>query len=262
MKPWQIRLYEKSLMKKEKVKHILKSTSFSQKLIFDLGCSNGTVSYHLKSGGGKWFHADLDFENLITSKKLLKKNLIQLAEDRIPFKTNVFDMVVALDFLEHIEDDNLILKEINRILKDKGKVIVSTPVKGKFFILNRLKTSFGLTPEVYGHKREGYSLKELKNLLKMNGFSILKSTTYAKFFTELFEILLNIMYVKINKKKRSKLRSGEISPSSASDMKKNSKLFKIYSLFVYPIVFMITRIDRMLWFKTGYATFIVAEKRD
>jgi len=259
--PWQVKLFEKSLMKKEKVRLILKTTDFSHKKVFDLGCSNGTVSYFLKKTGGKWIHADLDFENLITSKKILLNNLFLFPEDTIPLKGDQFDLVLALDILEHIEDESIILKEIKRILRNNGKVIISTPISGKYFILNSIKSMFGLTPEIYGHKREGYSLIKLKEILRMNGFQVLRSSTYAKFFVELFEIILNILFVKINKKKKSKLRSGEISPSSEADINKNLLLFKIYSIFIYPIVCLITKIDKLLFFKTGYATFIVAKKK-
>jgi len=258
--PWQVKLFEKSLMKKEKVRLILKTTDFSHKKVFDLGCSNGTVSYFLKKTGGKWVHADLDFENLITSKKILLNNLFLFPEDTIPLKGDNFDLVLALDILEHLEDESIILKEIKRILRNNGKVIISTPISGKYFILNRLKSMLGLTPEIYGHKREGYSLAKLKEMLKINGFQVLQSSTYAKFFMELFEIILNILFVKLNKKKKSKLRSGEISPSSEADINKNLLLFKVYSTFIYPIVCLITKIDKLLFFKTGYATFIVAKK--
>ena len=153
MKPWQVRLFEKSLMKKEKVRLILKSVNFSKKRVFDLGCSNGTVSYFLKKSGGKWIHADMDFENLITSKELFLHNIFQISEDSIPIKNESFDVVVALDILEHIEDDKKTMQEIYRILKPSGTVIISTPIDGHFFILNHLKTMFGLIPEIYGHKR-------------------------------------------------------------------------------------------------------------
>jgi SAM-dependent methyltransferase len=262
MKPWQIQLFEKSLMKKEKVRKISKLMNFSNKKVFDLGCSNGTVSYFLGKSGGDWIHCDLDYDNLITAKEILKNNFFQTPENTIPVKDNQFDTVLALDYLEHIDDDDNILKEIHRILNPNGKVVISTPITGRFFLLNKLKDMVGLTPEIYGHKREGYSLKKLKELLKKNGFSITHSSTYAKFFVEFFEIFLNVLYTKKNKPpgEDTALRSGSISPSSAKDMNKNKTLFKIYANFVYPIIYLITKLDTLLWFKTGYATLVIAEK--
>ncbi|MES2733056.1 MAG: methyltransferase domain-containing protein [Bacteroidota bacterium] len=40
---------------------------------------------------------------------------------------NTFDYVVSFQVIEHIEDDNLFVKEIHRVLKPGGKVIITTP---------------------------------------------------------------------------------------------------------------------------------------
>jgi len=263
MKPWQIKLFEKSLMKKEKVGLVSRLCDFSGKKVFDLGCSNGTVSYFLRKNGGHWIHADLDMENIQTARTLLTDNLFQFSEGGgLPVGDRQFDVVVALDVLEHLENDADMVREIRRILKPNGGVIVSTPISGGFFILNWFKEKMGLTPEIYGHKREGYSLRQLANLLEDNGFNITHSSTYSKFLVELFEILLNIGYTRINRVKTSQLRSGSISPSSAKDLDKNSTLFTIYSRLVYPIVYAVTRLDKLLFFKTGYATLVTAERME
>ena len=70
-----------------------------------------------------------------------------------------------------------------------------------------------------------------------------------------------IFAIKINRIKTSELRSGAISPSSQNDLNRNRGLFKIYSYVIYPIVYLISRIDTLLWFKTGYATLVLAEKQ-
>ena len=237
-------------------------SDFDGKKIFDLGCSNGTVSYFLKKNGGQWTHADLDLANVITAKKILGENVLQFSEGRLPFGDKQFDMVIALDVLEHLDDDVAMVREIRRVLKPNGTVIVSTPISGGTFILNRLKEKMGLTPEIYGHKREGYSLAQLSELLEDNGFDVSHASTYSKFFVEFFEVLLNIGYTKINRVKASELRSGAISPSSEDDIKKFNLLFFIYSKIVYPFIYGITRLDKFLGFKTGYATMVKAERME
>jgi ubiquinone/menaquinone biosynthesis C-methylase UbiE len=66
---------------------------------------------------------------------------------------NSFDCVVSFQVIEHIEDDNLFVKEIQRVLKPGGKVIITTPNK---------KLSLTRNP---WHVRE-YTAEELEKLLR------------------------------------------------------------------------------------------------
>ena len=45
-KPWQQRLFEKSLMKREKVRLVSRLVDFSEKLVLDLGCAQGIVAHN------------------------------------------------------------------------------------------------------------------------------------------------------------------------------------------------------------------------
>lgn len=259
--PWQIELFKYSYMKKEKVnliKSSIKKIDNNSKVI-DIGCRQGVVSYFIRELGGKWLHCDTEMETLKTASSILKKNIVQIGES-LPFKKESADYVFSLDILEHLDDDKALLNEIYRVLKTGGKIVISTPISGKFFLLNKIKMLFGMKPEVYGHKREGYSLKKLNRMVEDAGLKILKSTTYSKFFTELVELSLNIIFVKLIKRKRkSQLRTGSISPESEDELKGNKKIYILYQL-IYPFLRAITLLDKLLFFKTGYATFIIAEK--
>jgi len=45
----------------------------------------------------------------------------------LPFKNNVFDLVTAIEVLEHIKETQLVISEIYRVLKPKGFVFMTTP---------------------------------------------------------------------------------------------------------------------------------------
>ncbi len=259
--PWQIELFKYSYMKKEKVNLIKKSIGkISQdKKVVDIGCRQGVVSYFIRELGGKWVHTDMEKPDLLKARKILKKNII-LTGIKLPFKPESSDIVFCLDMLEHVDDDRGLLKEINSIMKRGGTIIISTPITGKVFILNKIKSFFGLKPEIYGHKREGYSIKNLKEIVQSAGFKIKKAETYSKFFTELIEMSLNIIFVKIIKKgKKEEKRTGSISPESEKELKGNGKIFLFYKI-IYPFLRAVSLLDKLLFFKTGYATFIIAEK--
>lgn len=49
---------------------------------------------------------------------------------------NYFDFVLCFQVIEHIKDSDFLLKEIKRVLKDNGKLIISTPNKKKSLTKN------------------------------------------------------------------------------------------------------------------------------
>lgn len=57
------------------------------------------------------------------SGKFISGNIPPLAQ----FADNSFDRIFSFQVIEHIEDDHLFLKEINRILKPGGTALITTP---------------------------------------------------------------------------------------------------------------------------------------
>ncbi len=258
---WQVEILKKSIKKKEKLKILENNLKIApQSLVLDLGCAQGILSFFLRKKGGFWVSVDQDFLNLKTSKNLLEKNLIQIGPGSLPFQNRVFNLVLCLDYLEHLEDDLFCLKEINRVLKEEGILILATPRRGKKMLLNRVRPLLGLKIENYGHKKEGYTLKELEEKLRNTHFSIEKKTTFARFFSEAIELVLNFFYIKLfSKPEAPTLRDGHIRPSSKEEFASVEKVFRLYS-FVYPLLWMISRLDKLLFFQKGYGILIWARK--
>jgi 2-polyprenyl-3-methyl-5-hydroxy-6-metoxy-1,4-benzoquinol methylase len=229
-------------------------------IILDLGCAQGILSYFLRQKGGHWVSADLDFENLKTSQALLKTNLIQLEPGILPFRAGSFDMVVSLDYLEHLEDDDLCLTEIHRVLKKNGQLILATPHTGRIFLLHKLRPLLGLKLEFYGHKREGYSTKDMMEKLEKCRFRVEKKLTFSWFFSEFLELLINVLYRKLTVTKHTKsLRDGQIRPTTEAEFNAKRKTFKLYG-FIYPAVWLCSKLDKLLFFQKGYSLLVWARK--
>lgn len=258
--PWQIRLFRRSFKKRIKWKILKKIIPpLKDDLCLDLGCAKGTISYLLRGLGGRWVSADLDMDNLKETKGLVKKGVIKIDPIHFCFRDSTFDNVVTLDFLEHIKDDDSCVDEIKRVLRPGGYLYISTPTTGRFFLLNKLKKKIGLSPEVYGHVREGYRIEDLRRRLKDRGFIVSYVSTYSKFFTETIETALNLGYIVTSKNKKTGRRDGSITLSSQEEFNSKKFSFRIYS-FIFPLLWLFSLPDKLLLFSKGYAIILKAKK--
>jgi len=259
--PWQLEIARRSLKKKEKIDLIEKRIFVRPNdRCLDLGCAQGILSWFLRKKGGTWVHTDLDFMNLRTSQTLLGGGFTQIGVRDLPFKNKAFDRLFCLDFLEHVDDDRRTVSEIARVLKPGGEMVLIVPRTGPFILMQKIRPAFGLKLEFYGHKREGYSLPEIQELLGRAGLHLVRHATYSRFFTELLELILNALYVNFfSSKPEANLRDGHIRPSTPGEFAAQGKAFKLYKL-VYPLFRLYSKLDALLFFQRGYALMVWAKK--
>ncbi len=261
-KAWQLKIFNRTLKKKEKlaiIRRLLPDLTGCRCL--DLGCARGTIGYFLEQEGGRWFHEDLDWVNVRATADLVGPRTAVIPPTAIPHPPETFDIIVSLDILEHLHDDRLFAQEMARVLKPGGKLILSTPATGSFFLVNRMKNAAGLTPDQYGHVIEGYTLPQLNALLTEAGLTVEESTTYSRFFTELVEFLLNLVFVKLFRKNPDRKRDGHVAPGTAEEVKALRKQLALYSV-IYPFIWLFTRLDAIGKFLgiPGYATLLICRK--
>jgi SAM-dependent methyltransferase len=257
---WQLRLYDKTIKKKEKVGLIQRLLPPLDGLrCLDLGCAQGTVSYWMRRLGGSWVSVDLDQPNLVATQRLVEDGVVRIGRRGLPFRDAAFDLVLTLDFVEHVTDDALCLDEVVRVLKPGGMLVLSAPSTGRFQTLNWLKARIGMTPDVYGHMREGYGLKEMARELERRGLEVVHRSTYSRFFTEALELGLNVGYRLLKRGARGSKRTGSITPSSEEELRSVQKSFRLYSK-IYPVTYALSKLDRLIPFVRGYAILLGAFK--
>lgn len=95
--------------------------------VLDVGCGDGFLA-RVAFGGNLEAGIDLDADEVkrAVESKSYKKALCASATD-LPFPKNSFKTVVSNCVLEHIPDINGTLKEINRVLKPKGRLMITVP---------------------------------------------------------------------------------------------------------------------------------------
>ncbi len=255
----KIDLISYSFKKKEKIaiiRNLLNQTNNS--LCFELGCAKGIITSVLKDLNKKVFSADIDWENVIATKELINDNVILVKPFELPFKNNTFEIIICIDFLEHIDKDIECLKELSRIIKHNGKLIIATPLIGKKLFLNKVKRIIGLTMDKYGHVREGYTIDKLNNMLAEAKFIPQKIIYYSYLLTESIEMLLNRIYIMLNKNKVKK-RNGVIAPTNVNEYREHKIAYAMFKL-LYPLLWWGTRLDFLLKYFGAYAVIMEAKK--
>lgn len=263
-KHWQLEISSMSLKKNKKLRKIMEILSpLKPKKALDIGCDKGVISYYLrKFFPWEWISCDILEDNIIATKELVKKNVIKIQEDSIPFEDKYFDMVICIDLLEHINNDSELLKEINRLLSKGDPFIVSVPNIHPLLFVNYLARLLGINKEHYNHKRDGYSHKDLRKKLKKHGFRVERKHTVIGPFTELIEFSLNYIYIKFfNKKMTEKTSKGSISISNQNDYQKQKKKLKILKI-IYPLIYLISLFDFFLSFLPGYILILESRKEE
>ena len=138
----------------------------SQIRILDVGCGTG-ANLEMLAQFGEPQGVDVSDDALEFSRKTGLKVHKGLAES-LPFEDESFDVVTALDVVEHLDDDVSGLKEMHRILKKDGKTLIFVPA---FMWL------WGVQDDISNH-RIRYTKKQIVERLEKAGFKI-ERATYA-----------------------------------------------------------------------------------
>jgi len=105
------------------------------------------------------FFADLSWEAGYALAQLGAKTVVADGQC-LPFRSSYFDLIVAAEILEHINDDQGALKEWNRVLKLGGRLVLTVPLR------RELWTAFD---RMVGHVRR-YEPGELQDKLEQAHF--------------------------------------------------------------------------------------------
>ncbi len=151
----------------------------------EVGCGTGANLSILGSAGLCTIGLDRSTYALTLVRSKNEVPLLAGDLNNLPFKTKSVGLIIAMDILEHLDDDTRGIHESHRILKEKGMIILTVPA---------FKFLWGIQDKVTGHKRR-YTKKEITDRLEAVGFEILKSS-YFNFFL-FFPILVARWMIRI-----------------------------------------------------------------
>jgi len=168
--------YKYYMAKNNFIKKYICSNISKNAKILDAGCGEGVLIEDLYRNGYKNVRGiDLNYSSLF---------VIRASITYIPFKSEIFDLVLCLDVLEHLnfEYQEKAISEIYRILKDNGIVIFSLPnlahltSRMKFLLFGELAR----TSNIKKHPGDR-PIKEYIKLIKTGGFDILERKGFIFF---------------------------------------------------------------------------------
>lgn len=91
--------------------------------VLDVGCGGGFLSNELAKAGHEVTGVDLSAESLKVAKAHDHTHSVcyEVADAyKLPYPDHSFDVITAMDFLEHVDDPALAVKEFSRVLKPQG----------------------------------------------------------------------------------------------------------------------------------------------
>lgn len=138
--------------------------------ILEVGCGNGVNAFELLkyNEGIEYYGFDLNGESIRTARDLsnlmglgnLKFFLEDVRENSFENLDGSIDIVLLMDILEHLREPEKLLRGIRHLLDTETRIIVSVPTP-------RYRKVFGdKFHESIGHVRDGFTLRELEDLMK------------------------------------------------------------------------------------------------
>jgi SAM-dependent methyltransferase len=160
----------------------------------DLGCGAGLnlerLSKYAVTTGTDYYEEALRFCRRRGFTRLCKADAANL-----PFEPESFDIVTALDVIEHLDDDRVALRELWRVMRPGGVLIVSVPA---------YRFLWTYWDDILGHRRR-YTTGMMRDAVSSAGFRV-RQLSYSNAL-----ILMPAVLVRIGKSLllRASSRNGE-----------------------------------------------------
>lgn len=159
----------------QKLVSVLAQFDDAPRSILDVGCASGWFLSCVKKvyPRADCHGVDVYKEGIKYGVKKYPKLHLKVGDAHaLPYKVGTFDVVVCTEVLEHVEDPQSVLKEIKRVLKKNGILVVELDSGSILFsiVWYLWRLSKG---SVWNHSHlHSFTVKKLDKMLKKAGFKI------------------------------------------------------------------------------------------
>jgi SAM-dependent methyltransferase len=219
--------------------------------ILDAGSGFGQYVWRLASIGKKWQITGLDIKteqiedcnnffsqvNMSNRVHFKEANLVTFNE------TGFYNLILSVDVMEHIEEDELVMKNLHRALKPGGILMISTPSDQGGSDTHHHHDEDGVHGFIDEHVRDGYNMNDIGEKLLRAGFSRSNVRyTYGTPGSIAWKLTMKFPILMLNKTKLLFV------------------LLPFYYLVVYPIAYILNHFDVRMHHKKGTGLLVIAYK--
>jgi 2-polyprenyl-3-methyl-5-hydroxy-6-metoxy-1,4-benzoquinol methylase len=178
----------------------LHKNELKNKKFLEVGCGLGYFSNKASKLGAKVTGIDIGPNLVKINKKLTPSGtFIVSSASNLPFKDETFDVVLSTEVIEHVDNQKRAIKEISRVLKKGGILVITTPNK-IFKPLFDFLSFINIRP-YHGNEKWIYSW-DLRRYFEDSGLTLQKEKYFNfiapnKFF-DIFEGLGLLKHLTIN----------------------------------------------------------------
>ena len=171
--------YGMNSLRREKVLRLASEEGLEGKRILDIGCASGYFGRELKRDNNTVIGIDISPTLVQEARKNINEAyVLDIENEDWPrdFKEKKFDLIICAEVIEHLFDQESFLKNVQKILKEEGGLILTTPN----FLLwnNRIRMLFGQysLKEVFYDKSHIHlmSYNGLREKIRNSGLAIVK----------------------------------------------------------------------------------------
>ena len=131
--------------------------------LLEIGCGAGGLLKELSKLGTS-YGLDVEQESMKYCRERGLERLCLGDASALPYRAELFDAVICVDVLEHLDDDGAALADIYRVLKPGGRLVATVPAF----------QSLWSRRDVQLHHKRRYRLAELRQRVKAARFRLLK----------------------------------------------------------------------------------------
>ena len=153
-------------------------------LILDIGCGNARDIIPILEAGATVVGVDLSAGMIEQARQDLaiagyRDVRLEVGDaTQLAFASGTFDKVLCSEVIEHIPDASQAIREMARVLKPGGVLVISTPNRRSWYGFDRYGVWTGLLRRRWNHPFDNWrTMRELRSLLEHDGFTLSSTTT-------------------------------------------------------------------------------------